>query len=208
MPLVVHFLNVGRGDCTIIEFPSGRIGVVDIDNLDAVDEDTRKEILEEYHHSIDYLSGRDLGRSRYDLDEEFIKKEIAKLTDPLAYYDTHIGKEKAIFRFLITHPDMDHMTGLHRIHEQDNRKSIVNFWHTGNHDFNLADVSDEDWEDSPYDKRDWETYRNYAKALIQSRVFKNMLVVREIFGLRMASRYGLQLLSLRRKQLGKTNPTF
>jgi hypothetical protein len=23
MPLKVHFLNVGRGDCTIIEFPSG-----------------------------------------------------------------------------------------------------------------------------------------------------------------------------------------
>ncbi len=37
MPLVVHFLNVGRGDCTIIEFPSGRVGMVDIDNLKALD---------------------------------------------------------------------------------------------------------------------------------------------------------------------------
>jgi len=60
---------------------------------------------------------------------------------------------------LVTHPDMDHMTGLYRIHEQDSNKSILNFWHTGNHDFNLADTTDEDWEASPYDKRDWDTYK-------------------------------------------------
>ena len=26
MPLIVHFLNVGRGDCTIIEFPNNERG--------------------------------------------------------------------------------------------------------------------------------------------------------------------------------------
>ena len=144
MPLVVHFLNVGRGDCTIIEFPSGRIGMVDINNLKVLDNDTRMEVLKEYHESIDYLADKEAGKSKYSLDEQFLAKEEASLTDPLAYYDVHIGKTKDIFRLLVTHPDMDHMTGLYRIHEQDSNKSILNFWHTGNHDFNLADTSNED----------------------------------------------------------------
>jgi len=155
--LKAHFLNVGRGDCTIIEFPSGRVGIVDIDNLRVLDTDTRSEILQEYHESVEYLVAKAVGRSQYDLDEEFLRRESEKLTDPLAYYDTYIGSDKDFFRVLITHPDMDHMTGLYRIHNQDGRKSIINFWHTGNHDFNLANVADEDW--GPYDKRDWETYK-------------------------------------------------
>ena len=31
MALTVHFLSVGHGDCTIVEFPSGRLMVADID---------------------------------------------------------------------------------------------------------------------------------------------------------------------------------
>lgn len=164
MPLVVHFLNVGRGDCTIIKFPSGRIGIIDINNLESLDKDSRSEILEEYHQSLGYLIEKARGGSQYELDEDFLRKETARLTDPLAYYDAHIGKEKNIFRFLVTHPDMDHMTGLYRIHVQDTNKSIINFWHTGNHDFNLAETSDEDWEGSPYDKRDWDTYKKLRGA--------------------------------------------
>ena len=159
MPLVVHLLNVGRGDCTIIEFPSGRVGVVDICNLRILDKDTRSEILEEYHQSLGYMLASTGGRSQDMLDAEALRKEYEKLTDPLAYYDTHIGSGKDVFRLLITHPDMDHMTGLYRIHKQDVNKSILNFWHIGIHDFNLADTSDKEWEESPYDKRDWDTYK-------------------------------------------------
>jgi beta-lactamase superfamily II metal-dependent hydrolase len=50
---------------------------------------------------------------------------------------------------------MDHMTGLYRLYEQE-RREILNFWHTGFHDFNLADAS---WEGSPYDERDWQVYK-------------------------------------------------
>lgn len=158
MPLKVHFLNVGRGDCTIIEFPSGRIGIVDIDNLSVLDPDTRSEVLQEYHESFDYIFETMFGSAQgNELDEKFIQEMEAKLTDPLAYYDAHIGYNKDIFRFIVTHPDKDHMTGLYRLHEQDGNKSILNFWHTGHHDFNLEDVSDEDW--GPYDKRDWDTYK-------------------------------------------------
>ncbi len=178
MPLVFHFLNVGQGDCTIIQFPSGRVAMVDIDNLKVLDPDTRKEILEEYHESVGYLT-KSLSLSRIienkstdDLDEEYLKEYREKLTDPLAYYDTVIGAQTDIFRMIITHLDMDHMTGLHRIHEQDSRKSIGNFWHVGNYDFNLESVA-EGWY--RYDKLDWKTY----KALRASPENPKSLVMRQ-----------------------------
>ena len=58
MPLTIHFLNVGRGDCTIIEFPSGRVGVVDIDNLKSLDPKSEREYIEEYQKSFEYQSAR------------------------------------------------------------------------------------------------------------------------------------------------------
>jgi len=106
MPLTVHFLNVGQGDCTIIEFPSGRVGMVDIDNLDIVDDDTAREVLEEYQRSAAYLVAKALGRDVWREASEFFSKQYAPLTNPLAYYDTHIGRHREIFRLLITHPDM------------------------------------------------------------------------------------------------------
>jgi beta-lactamase superfamily II metal-dependent hydrolase len=162
--LIIHFLNVGQGDCTIVEFPSGRVGIVDIDNLKALDPDTKKELLEEYHASLQYQIGLLAGRQQQQLDKEFLAAEEKKLTDPLAYYDANI-KTNHIFRFLITHPDMDHMTGIHRIHAQDSTKTIGNFWHTGRHDFNLADTESDEW--FRYDQRDWETYKQLRDGKIQ-----------------------------------------
>ena len=160
MSLKVHFLNVGRGDCTIVEFPSGRVGMVDIDNLKSLDPDTRAELLADYRKSLKYqLSQPQSILGQLFLEDRFIKDEEEKLTDPLAYYDAHIGKSTDIFRMIITHPDMDHMTGIHRLHKQDPNKSIVNFWHTGKHDFNLAETTDKEWNDCPYDKQDWDTYK-------------------------------------------------
>ncbi len=94
--LRVHFLNVGRGDCTIIEFPSGRIGMVDIDNLRILDPDTEAEMREEYRetHLYERLVA---GAMAVGLEESFLNEQRKKLTDPLAYYSAHIG-EKDIFR--------------------------------------------------------------------------------------------------------------
>jgi competence protein ComEC len=164
MPLKVHFLNVGHGDCTIIEFPSGNIGMVDIDNLKVLDPDTRSEMLEEYRESLDYQLAIRRGNYAETLEERFVKSMEENLTDPLAYYDAHIGPARSIFRLLITHPDMDHMTGIHRFHEQDSRKDIINFWHTGTDEFNLADARKPGWDGFRYDKRDWDTYRSLRSS--------------------------------------------
>jgi beta-lactamase superfamily II metal-dependent hydrolase len=164
MPLKVHFLNVGRGDCTIIEFPSGRIGIVDIDNLRILDPSTREELLEEYRRSSGYALARirnPAGVRRAEI--EFLKNVANKLTDPLAYYDAHVGQFMDIHRLIITHPDMDHMTGLFRLYRQDPNKKIQNFWHSGPHDFNLAQTTEDEWARCPYDRRDWLTYKHLQR---------------------------------------------
>lgn len=150
MPLRVHFLNVGQGDCTIVEFPSGRIGMIDVNHLDSLDATTEQEIAREYHRESPRAT------SSAASFEEFRKQRYAKLTDPLEYYKREV-RAKHIFRMIVTHPDMDHMTGLHRIHEQESSISLLNFWHTGPYNFEMDNGS---WKDSPYDRRDWLTYKS------------------------------------------------
>lgn len=161
MSLKIHFLNVGRGDCTIIQFPSGRVGIVDIHNAKALDEETKNELIQEFQESnMNYLVTKAYNPAQAAfLEASFVKSEEEKLTDPLEYYDANIGKYTNVFRFFVTHPDMDHMTGLYRLHCQDQNKSIGNFWHTGYHSFNLDDTTDEEWARCPYDKRDWDAYK-------------------------------------------------
>jgi competence protein ComEC len=150
MPLVAHFLNVGRGDCTIIQFPSGRTMMVDIDNLTEYDQTTKEEVLREFRSSAPFTS--------YTLGEQqrYLRKAESTLTNPFAYLDTYIGRYQSIFRCVITHPDMDHMTGLF---ELARTRTLENFWHTGPHDFNLADTTTADWSKSPYNQADWEAYK-------------------------------------------------
>ena len=113
--LVIHFLNVGKGNCTIIEHPSGRISIIDIDN------------------------------SR-------IKSNERKLTDPIRYVK-RVNKA-SVFRFVLTHPDMDHMSGLSGL---SNITEIINFWDTENN----KTIENSSWDESPYDRRDWEKYRSF-----------------------------------------------
>ncbi len=54
----------------------------------------------------------------------------SKLTDPIVYIaNNYFSKYNEIFRFILTHPDMDHMSG---IKELFNRKYVRNFWDTNN----------------------------------------------------------------------------
>lgn len=133
--------------------------MVDINNLRCLDKTTKAERRQRFHASLEYVY-RLASVSRTLLDREFLAEEEGRLTDPLNYYDANIGPAADIFRMIITHPDMDHMTGLHRLHVQDPRKSLVNSWRAGDHDFNLVETTEEEWESCPYDKRDWETYKS------------------------------------------------
>jgi len=49
----IHFLNVGHGDCTIIEHSSGRLTMIDINNGDDLDPTSASEIAEETPSAFD-----------------------------------------------------------------------------------------------------------------------------------------------------------
>ena len=159
MPLTIHFLNVGQGDCTVIESPSGRLTLVDINNGKTLDASTRDEVLAQYRTTRVHQQNLSLLQliGNRTLEQNYLREQEDQTTDPIAYLDHHLpGRD--IFRMIVTHPDMDHMTGLHRLHAQSGR-SIINFWHSGPHEFNLAATTDEEWASCPYDRRDWECYR-------------------------------------------------
>jgi len=107
----IHFVNVGKGSCTIIEHDTGRISFVDIDNNDV---ETTDRIL----------------------------------TDPLEYYRRNINK--GIFRFILTHPDMDHMSGIESLTDT---YELANFWDIDN---------DKEIDEFPkYREEDWNRYQSF-----------------------------------------------
>ena len=88
--LKVDFLNVGKGNCVVAKFPSGRLTIIDIDN-------SKVEYDNPLQESIEFLDENYPGES--------------------------------IFRFVLTHPDMDHMSGLDELYGSRTR---ANFWDTNN----------------------------------------------------------------------------
>ncbi len=126
--LIFHFLNVGKGNCTVIEFPSGRLSVIDIDDSSSISYEERYFIESTYK---------------------------AKLTDPINYICYKFPNQD-IFRFILTHPDMDHLSGIKRLF---NKKTILNFWDTENNKF----IDPNSWENSPYSREDWDFYQKIRK---------------------------------------------
>jgi competence protein ComEC len=169
MPLVVHFLNVGEGDCTIIEFPSGNIGMVDISNVQTLDPDTRNELLESYSDA-EYTLAKQAGSAALArLEEAFLRKAAAPTTDALEYFDAHLGHTRNLFRMIISHPHMDHISGLHRLYIQE-PKNIINFWHTGYDNFDLDEA---DWSGWRYSELDWLAYKQLRRSTSDPKALQN-----------------------------------
>lgn len=161
----IHFLNVGHGDCTIIEHATGNITIVDINNSDSLDDDSRREIAAEYG-----ITGADYATKRYLsalLGESFRKKYLGEsgynvpLTDPVDYY-LQRWPGKPIFRYILTHPDCDHMRGLSRLRQEGIR--ILNFWDTANAR-NLTAFAGND-------EAHWKEYQRLRSSSDEPRVFR------------------------------------
>jgi len=87
-----HFLNVGDGDCSVVELPDGRLMMVDIRN----------------------------GRIDNSHNPNF--------TNPI-HYLKNLTNNRNIYRYIQTHPDMDHMDGLSDLIQDFN---IINAWDAEN----------------------------------------------------------------------------
>jgi competence protein ComEC len=141
----VHIINVSPGDCTLIEHNSGRVTGIDIcgGNLEvrqkAAAMEARATTL------LDVLKEGGNGGGNYRMCE--------RPSNPINYIQTH-GIRK-LFRFIVTHPDMDHMDGLSKLHEE---VGFYNFWDTG------ARRNAPDFDGFfRYSKDDWDLYQKLIK---------------------------------------------
>lgn len=98
----MHFLNVGHGDCIIVEHISGRVTMIDICSGNIEDISAGGGLL------------------------DIVSRMADRPTKPQQYL-RRLGITE-IWRFILTHPDMDHLDGFDALL---NEFSVHNFWHPG-----------------------------------------------------------------------------
>lgn len=125
---IVHFLNVNEGDCTWIKHLSGHNTVIDVSNGKLV------------NNFFESSSGN------------FNQKNHP--VNPIEYLNDF--EVDTIFRFILTHPDMDHMDGIKDLFDSF---EVLNFWDTKN---NKVMDANGDW--GKYKKEDWEFYQKIRKS--------------------------------------------
>lgn len=130
---VIHFLNVLEGDCSWIQHLSGHNTIIDVCNA-------RKEEKEKIFESF---STKNMGNHH--------QKEHP--INPIEYF--HKFNLSGIFRFILTHPDMDHLDGIKDLFEEF---EVINFWDTEN---NKEMDENSDW--GKYRKEDWDYYQTIRK---------------------------------------------
>ena len=132
----VHFLNVCDGDCSIIQHGSGRVSVIDVCNGKT---STQRIIAEALRIPTvsQYAAKTAAVRGNYGMRD--------RPTDPVAYIQK-LGI-KNIFRFILTHPDMDHLDGFKALCDEI---GIQNFWDSGARKkkppFGVGRYKEEDWD--------------------------------------------------------------
>ncbi len=134
----VHLLNVGPGDCTIIQHGSGRVTLVDICGGNAA-------------------RSREEGALAKAMAETRVKgnfRMCERPTHPLDYLDSLSFDQ--VFRFILTHPDMDHMDGLQALLDA---KSIANFWDCG-----IRRTPPEFDSSTRFQEKDWVAYERLIRG--------------------------------------------
>ncbi len=158
--LEVHFLNVDHGDCTIIRHPGdehrskGRVSFIDINDWKDKQPDDEEEsiaALSKHLSSLNLTAANSQGGLyRKQISEEDYAEEY--LDDPVTYFRSDVAEQgQDIWRFISTHPDMDHLSGLARLCENED---ISVFWDT-DHEKDLGDA--DEWPPQ-YEKEDWDVY--------------------------------------------------
>ncbi len=158
MALDIHFLNVGHGDCTVIDFPSGRLSIIDINNSPGLDESTEDDLAAEFGlNQLQYRLMKMRSEIPYSLGI-MLKSLEDRLVDPAKYLAQYYPG-RSVFRFILTHPDMDHMSGLYRLfspHQDD--IALSNFWDTDNE----KSMSENDFQGSG-SKGMWDDWQEYVR---------------------------------------------
>ncbi|HHT9124494.1 MAG TPA: nucleotide-binding domain-containing protein [Candidatus Brocadiia bacterium] len=142
-----HFLNVGHGDTTIIELPDDELMLVDFNRDIEFDDETAKELAEIYKIDFNKL---EKSKKYYS---EISKYYNILLDDSLTYLKENF-EDKNIFRYIQTHPDIDHLAGFKALTENF---SIVDFWDTDHENIEKTDFKNDS------DEEDWKHYLEFRK---------------------------------------------
>lgn len=134
---ILHFLNVLEGDCSFMQHNSGNITMIDVNNA--------SKVTTQYKSTNAIFESFSLPKGNYNQ-----KKYPVNPIDYLNKFSIN-----NIFRFVLTHPDMDHMGGIKELFEN---KTITNFWDTENN----KDMGN--FNDSPYNEDDWIFYQSLRKG--------------------------------------------
>jgi beta-lactamase superfamily II metal-dependent hydrolase len=137
---IFHFLNVSDGDCSIIEHNDGKNTVIDVCNARAM-ASTQAASLS----LNEVIAQKVANEQRKRPHVNYRQKDYP--VNPIEYMLDH--GITSVFRFILTHPDMDHMDGIQAFFDAF---SPTNFWDTDN-------TADKDEFAGRYDEDDWDFYQ-------------------------------------------------
>ena len=129
---VIHFLNVKEGDCIWIKHNSEHNTIIDVSNAKTINKITESK--------MENLRGN-YNRKEYPV-------------NPIEYLSSY--NETDIFRFILTHPDMDHMDGIKALFDE---LHVTNFWDTEN-----EKIMDDDSDWGHFNKEDWDFYQSIRNS--------------------------------------------
>ena len=173
---IIYFLNVGKGDCSIIEHNSGRLTMIDINRI--VENFDEGSSFVRNNSSILALEGDGNPKGNFHQNEHPI--------DPIEFLKKNYP-QKELFRFILTHPDMDHLKGLKDLSE---KIGFTNFWSYKNSKDGTS-IKDEDIED-------W----NFYQTLLKNNKFLNLV---DINNCQYLPDDGLKILSPNNELISKAN---
>ncbi|MBP6720746.1 MAG: MBL fold metallo-hydrolase [Bacteroidia bacterium] len=126
-----------QGDCNIIEHSnSGRVTVIDVCNADSDDVYENAELRRAIYEDVSDNTTGNYGQKKYP-------------ENPIRYLEKL--KIESIWRFIVSHPDMDHLDG---IRDLFNDLTVCNVWDTANTKEIL-----EFGNRSRFNKYDWDFYK-------------------------------------------------
>jgi beta-lactamase superfamily II metal-dependent hydrolase len=141
---VIHFLNVNGGDCSLIQHNTSRNTVIDVNNAKL---ETPEEKLEAAISKLAMFYDASVRKGTGNYNQK------AYPVNPITYFKG-LGISE-VFRFILSHPDMDHMGGIKAFFSQF---QVLNFWDTAN----TKDM--ETFDGSPYSEEDWNFYQSLRKG--------------------------------------------
>jgi competence protein ComEC len=138
----VNILNVGAGSCAVIQSPSSRTSMIDINDGSDLREAAAMSALDRI------------------LREGAIKQLQARLVDPIEW--CRANGIHALWRFVLSHPDADHMAGIRRILGGELSAQI--FWDIPHR--RTRSSPSEFKTDAAY--RDWLAYQALRSGMLQN----------------------------------------